>query len=125
MTENLDLYAMRAVDGFLYLATPYSRFPGGIEDAFECACRCAAWLIRQGLSVYCPIAHTHPVAIHGGLDPLDHEIWMPADLPMMRAATGLVVAMMPSWEQSVGVKAEISQFQEDDKPVWWLKWPRE
>ena len=125
MIENLDLNQMRAVDGFVYVASPYTKYPGGIEDAFQGACRCAAWLIAQGLSVFSPIAHTHSVAILGGLDPLNHEIWLPADTPLMRAATGLVVAMMPGWRDSFGVRFEIDEFDSAGKPIFYMRWPRE
>ena len=59
--------------------------------------RAAAVLIRQGIRVYSPIAHTHPIAIHGGIDPLDHKIWLPADAPFMHGAVGLIVSAMNSY----------------------------
>lgn len=48
-----------------YLATPYSKFEGGLEAAFRAAAEVAAKLVRQGESVYSPICHTHPIAIYG------------------------------------------------------------
>lgn len=52
--------------GLVYLATPYSKYPRGIEAAFVDASRLAACLVRLGISVYSPIAHTHPIAIRIG-----------------------------------------------------------
>ena len=103
-----------------YLATPYTNYPDGIESAWEEACRITARLILANIPVYSPIAHTHPVAIHGGIDPLDHEIWLPADEPMMHAATGLMVAMMTGWDQSYGIGVEIEAFTSAGKPVVYL-----
>ena len=105
---------------FWYLATPYSKYPKGIEEAFMVACRAAADLIRAGVRVYSPIAHTHPVAIHGGIDPYAHEIWIPADMPFMRAAHGLIVLRAEGWEVSHGIAIEIAGFQKLNRPIVYM-----
>lgn len=106
---------------FWYLATPYSKYPAGIEEAFRLACRATADLIRAGIRVYSPIAHTHPVAIHGGIDPYDHKIWLPADEPFMAAAGGLIVLKAESWEQSYGIGEEIKAFARVGKPIIYME----
>lgn len=103
--------------GFWYLATPYSKHPGGIEEAFRAASREAALYVRAGIPVVSPIAHTHPIAAHGGLDFYDHSIWMPMDEPLMAAAVGLIVVRMPTWEQSKGIQMEIAAFRTAGKPI--------
>jgi hypothetical protein len=103
-----------------YLATPYSKFPGGIDAAFDLACAEAGRLIAAGVPVFSPIAHTHPIAKMCGMDPLDHTIWMPADEPMMGAASGLIMLMAPSWEQSYGMEVERQAFQAAGKPICWM-----
>ncbi len=105
---------------FFYLATPYSKYPGGLDAAFELACVNAALLIREGVRTYSPIAHTHPIAKHGGIDPYDHSIWLPADEPFMRKACGLIVLRAESWEDSYGIKVEIAEFQKDGKPIIYM-----
>ena len=105
---------------FYYLASPYSKYPDGIEEAFKVACRGAATLIRAGVPVYSPIAHTHPIAIHGAIDPYDHSIWLPADEPLMHSAKGLVVLMARSWKDSRGVGFEIGTFEEIGKPIFYM-----
>lgn len=105
---------------FWYLATPYSKFPGGLDEAFKVACKAAADLIRAGVRVYSPIAHTHPVAIHGGIDPYDHGIWLPADKPFMDLARGLVVLKAESWEKSYGISVEIEEFKKAGKPIVYM-----
>lgn len=104
--------------GLAYLATPYSKYPGGIEAAWVDACALAARLLVAGLGVYSPIAHTHPLAIHGGLDPLDHDIWLPFDEAMMAKADELIVAHMATWETSRGIAHEVAVFEAAGKPVY-------
>lgn len=106
--------------GFYYIATPYTRFPEGIEAAFVAACEQAAFLLRNGVRTYSPIAHTHPIAIHGKIDPLDHSIWLPFDEAMMEAAVGIIVCQLPTWEISYGVKHEIEHFLAAGKPVIYM-----
>ena len=102
---------------FYYLASPYSKFPGGIDAAFEEVCREAALLVRAGVPVYSPIAHTHPVAIHGDIDPFDHNIWLEADRTFMEAAKGMILCRMEGWETSYGIGKELEYFQAAGKPV--------
>lgn len=105
---------------FWYLGAPYSKYPDGRAAAFREICRVTAKFATSGIAAYSPIAHTHPIAEHGGVDPLDHRIWLPFDQPMMEAAKGLVVVMMPSWESSYGLEFEIAYFKKAGKPVRYL-----
>jgi hypothetical protein len=106
--------------GLVYLATPYSKYPTGIEMAFRDACVLTGRLLRSGVKVYSPIAHTHPIAIHGKLDPHDHSIWLPFDKAVMDKADVLLVAKMPSWEASYGIAEEIKVFRQAGKPIYYL-----
>lgn len=110
-------------ESFWYLATPYSKYPAGIDAAFQEAAKAAAKLIAQGIRVYCPIAHTHPIAIYGNLDPYDHKIWLPADKPFMKLAIGLIVVKMTSWQFSKGIAIEIDEFTQAGKLVLYMEWP--
>lgn len=103
--------------GFWYLATPYSKYAAGLDAAWHKACEGAAALLRAGVPVYSPIAHTHPIALAGDIDPLDHALWLPADEPMMYAACGLVVYEMDGWRDSYGIGVEIETFRRLGKPV--------
>jgi hypothetical protein len=108
---------------YWYLATPYSKYPDGIEAAFSDAAWAAGKFVEAGINVYCPIAHSHPIAIYGGLDPLAHEIWLSLDRPFMEHAYGLIVVKMPSWDQSFGVRQEIEVFERAGKPIVYHDWP--
>lgn len=102
-----------------YLATPYTKYMGGnIDAAFIDACKLAARLLQSGVKVYSPIAHTHPLAIWGKVDPLDHDIWLPFDEAMMTAAHVLIVAHMDGWGKSKGVAHEIEFFERAGKPIY-------
>lgn len=101
-----------------YLATPYSRFPFGLEVAFIEASQIAAKLLTSGIKVYSPIAHTHPIGFYGGLDLLDLTIWLPFDEAMMERADILIVAHMQGWHESIGVKHEIAFFEREKKPIF-------
>lgn len=103
---------------YIYLATPYSKFSGGIEAAYKAACDQAALFVQAGVPVFCPIAHTHGMATHGMLDPLDHETWLDADRPFMDAAKALVVCMLPGWEESYGVECEMKHFAAAGKTTY-------
>jgi hypothetical protein len=104
-------------EGYWYLGSPYSKYPDGLEAAFREICRIAGWCIENGVNVYSPIAHTHPIAIHSGMDPLSHEIWLPADRPLMDGAHGLIIVEMETWEISYGLKHEMDVFRKAGKPV--------
>jgi hypothetical protein len=101
---------------FYYLATPYSKYPAGIVQAHADACAQAALLVKAGIPVYSPIAHTHPIAVCGHLDPYDHELWLEADRTFMEAAKGLIVCEMEGWQESYGIECEIKYFAQAGKP---------
>ena len=104
-----------------YLATPYSKYAEGIDAASEIACKIAGKLITEGVSVFSPIAHSHGIAKAAGINPLDHDVWLDADRPMMDAATALIVAKIPGWRDSKGVSYEIVEFCRASKPVFFLE----
>lgn len=108
------------MSGYFYLATPYSKWPAGIEDAFRMACREAGRLIKAGVPVFCPIAHSHPIAVHGRIDPLSHGIWLAADRPLMDGACGLIVVRATGWEDSYGIAEEIKVFKAAGKPILYI-----
>lgn len=100
-----------------YLASPYSRYVGGTENAFREAAEATAALVRAGYKVFSPIVHSHVVAHAGRFDPLDCAMWLEQDEPFMKAAAGIVVLMLEGWQESVGVSHEIERFAQMDKPI--------
>lgn len=106
--------------GFWYLATPYSKWKGGLDDAALMAARIAGALARYRVCVFSPIAHSHAVAVASDLDPRDHDIWIPLDEPFMASACGLIVADVEGWRDSYGVTIEIHRFRDARKPRFLL-----
>ena len=105
----------------IYLASNYTKHPLGIERAFNLVCVEAARLMRAGHAVFSPIAHAHPIAEHGGLDPLDHEMWMVQCRAMLPRMDRLVVLMLDGWERSVGIAEEIELMEAMGKPVSFMQ----
>lgn len=105
--------------GWSYLATPYSKYPGGVDQAHAEACWIAARLWKAGVQVYSPIAHTHAIEKIGGLG-VGFEHWAAFDEALIAASDGMIVAKMPGWEDSEGIAAEIAICGRLGKPVRYL-----
>ena len=103
----------------IYVASPYSSpDPTVRQQRFEAACRAAAELMRQGKTVFSPIAHSHALCAYGL--PLDWRFWEQHDRHYLEACDEVVVLMLDGWRQSVGVQAEIAIARELGKPVTFL-----
>jgi nucleoside 2-deoxyribosyltransferase len=109
-----------AKHNLIYVGTPYSKYPAGLEEAFKESARIAARLLERGLRVYSPIAHTHPIAVYGKIDPLNHDIWLPFDRAIMDKSDAMIVAKMATWDMSKGIAYEIETFEAAGKPVYYL-----
>ena len=103
----------------IYLASPYTHpDPVVREQRFKAVCRMAAELMRRGVILYSPIAHSHPISEFGL--PTEWEYWETADREHLNHCDELVVLMLEGWRESRGVQAEIRIAQELDKPVRYL-----
>jgi hypothetical protein len=109
--------------GFWYVATVYTKHPKGLDIAFEEACYAAGVLRNQGLNVFCPIAMGHAIAVNSPADKHDWAMWMENDRPFMRLAYGLIVVMMPNWQESKGIAEEIEVIKKAGKPIKYVHWP--
>ena len=118
---------------YWYLGSPYSKYPGefGADPALQAAakfdaahkavCREAALLIKAGILIYSPIAHCHPIAIIGDIDPSDSKMWIKQQRPMMNVARGLIVLMLNGWMVSEGLMSEIAIFLAAGKPLIYMR----
>lgn len=111
---------LASAKGFWYLGSPYTNYFTGRETAFRLVSWIAADLMRRGVVVFSPIAHSHPIAVHGALDEIDLDFWLEQDQPLIDAAAGMVVAMMPGWRDSKGTAYEIAEFKKAGKPYYFL-----
>ena len=103
-----------------YLASPYSKFPRGPEVAFVEVSEVAGNLMKQGYKVYCPIAHTHPIARYSNQDIYDHSLWLPCDLEIAGRCDGMIIVKMSGWEESYGIAQELDFFKKKNLPVVFL-----
>jgi Domain of unknown function (DUF1937) len=107
----------------IYLATPYNHAePSVREERFQAACKIAAQLMKNGTLLFCPIAHTHPIALAGDL-PKGWDYWQEYDRKMLAACDELWIVQMPGWGESVGIAGEIEIANESGKPVHYLPFP--
>ncbi len=67
----------------IYLASPYSHpDPAVMHARYEEVCQIAARLMKQGLFVFSPIAHSHGIFQHAGHQ-TDFEYWREYDEMMI------------------------------------------
>jgi len=104
----------------IYLATPYSEYDSGLQIAFEDACKLAGRLDINGLNVFSPIVHSHPIAFYAQINPLDTKFWMEKNEPHIKAANALLVGELPGWKASKGVKIEMDAFALAGKPIYYV-----
>jgi len=103
----------------IYLASPYTHPDCDVRQRrFEAACRAAAQWIRQGKTLFSPIAHGHPICRYGL--PLDWRFWQRHARRYLELCDEVVVLTLDGWQQSVGVQAEIAIARELGKPVTFM-----
>lgn len=104
----------------VYLACPYSHPVRVVRVArFEVASRVAGRLMSEGLMVFSPISHTHPIAECCDL-PGDWEYWEAYDRAFLSVSHALYVVTIPGWEKSTGVQAEIRIADEMGIPIYYI-----
>ena len=86
------------------------------EWRFQKICEVAAFRMRF-TTVFCPIAHSHPIAIIGGAPGTDWEFWARQDLALLDKCDRLTVARLPGYDKSKGVQAEITYAMQNGIPV--------
>lgn len=112
----LPVESLRLHDGYWYLCTPYTVFPGGLDAAHDAALELSARLLRAGVPVLSPIAHSHLISVRHDL-PNTHDFWVEfVDRPLVKAAYGVIVAEMLGWERSRGIAQELAWAEEWGKP---------
>lgn len=105
----------------VYLSTPYTLYPHGLERAFIDACILAARLIEKNIKCYSPIAHIHPIAHYGDLDALNHTMWIEYDYAMLSKSDAVVVGRMEGWDKSAGVAEEVEIAKALQKPIFHIE----
>ena len=92
----------------VYLACPYSHPDPEVRGArFRAVNQAAAVLVGAGVHVFSPITHTHPLLLTGGL-PHGWSYWEEYDRAVLSTCLALVVLQLEGWDQSEGVRGEVS-----------------
>jgi len=109
------------MDGYTYLASPYSHPIATVRQArFDRACREAAKLMFEGEAIFCPIAHSHPIELASGrIEGFD--FWMAQDLPILEKSKKVKVLKLTGWDQSRGIKRETERARELGIPVEYIE----
>ena len=105
----------------IYLMSPYSDADPAVRLArFHAVCKQAADMMKAGLLVISPIAHTHSIALQGEL-PKGWDYWRPLDELLLGICNEGWVLMLDGWRESVGVKRELQLCELAKKPVLYVR----
>lgn len=102
----------------VYLATPYTHDDMEVrQERFEVVTKMAGEFFKRGTFVFSPISHCHPVKILCDMIGTDWHTWQEYDEYMISLCDELYVMMVPGWQASIGVTAEIEFATKIGKPV--------
>jgi len=105
----------------IYLASPYTHpDPTVRQQRFETVCQVAADMLRAGMLVFSPIAHSVPIAEHGGA-PDTWDFWWGVDLEILARCDELIIVKLDGWRESRGVQAEIARARALGKRVSYVE----
>lgn len=94
--------------GLIYLASPYSALTARTrETRFKRVCKKAAQLMEEGYEVFCPIAHSHPIEVHGMKGRKDGDWWLKQDFAVLAHCDKMFVYCIDGWKESYGIKREV------------------
>lgn len=100
----------------VYVACPYSDPDSAVQERrFQQVNEFCAGLCRDGLVVFSPISHTHPIAQYGL--PKDWDFWQRFDRAYLAVCSRMIVYCLPGWRESKGVQEEIAVMKEMGKLV--------
>lgn len=104
-----------------YLACPYSHDDRAVRVArFEAVNKVASELMRQGLHIFSPISHTHPIVEAGGL-PCGWDYWAEYDRAVLSVCHKMIVLTLDGWRASTGVNAEMMIAAEMRIPIEFME----
>lgn len=117
----------------IYLASPYSYKNGTpqgnqlmMQWRFQKVCDIAAEWMLKGYTVFSPIAHSHPIAMSSMFDstPVQEnwEFWERQDLPILARCDMVLVACIPGWHLSRGLRAEVTKAHKLNIPVMYTRY---
>ena len=107
-----------------YLASPYSVGNADAakrEQRFRHSCQAAARLMQTGENIFCPIAHSHPIEVHGMNGAIEgHDFWLKQDFAVLKHCSKMIVVMMEGWMASTGIKREMDVAKHIGIPIEYI-----
>jgi hypothetical protein len=101
----------------VYLAAPYTHPSPDIRRLrVEAANRHAAELMKEGWVAFSPLSHSHSIAKQTEL-PTGWEFWRKFCETYVGLSRAVIVLMLPGWQESTGVTAEIALARSLNIPV--------
>lgn len=105
----------------IYLASPYTHEDLSIvQERYEKAKEATATLIKRGFIVFSPIIHSH--RLDSSL-PTTWDFWKTQDEEFIKKCDELWVLMLPGYNVSKGITAEILIARELKKPILYVSYP--
>ena len=105
-----------------YLAAPYSHPDPEVKtQRLEDVAKAAAQLFSKGVWVFSPLTHNMTIdayGIHG-----NWQQWGEFDLEMMARCDALLILKLPGWEDSKGVRDEITYAKKIGLPIEEIDFP--
>lgn len=91
----------------IYIATPYTSHPDGMEAAHYQTCALVAKLhVQKVWGAYSPILHFHDVAYYANL-PTDANHWKDENEHKLRVASAILIGKLAGWDKSEGIQSEV------------------
>lgn len=102
----------------IYLASVYSLNADEalMEERYQYALKRATEFTKEGLPIFCPIIHSHPMSADESM-PRTFDFWEKIDYKFLDCVKELWVLMMNGWEDSIGVQAEIAYARKLGIPI--------
>ena len=120
MSNGDKNFITRKATGLIYLACPYTHKDPAVREArFKAVSKKTAEFLRNGINVFSPITHSHPLVEYEL--PVEWSFWEKYDKAFLDVCDRLFVYMLDGWEESKGVRAEIEYMIEQGKPIIYLE----
>ena len=100
----------------IYLSSPYSHPDFNVRHArYRAALITVAHYLHQGIYLYSPILHNHPIVCYRDLP--DASVWLEYDYAVLSRCSSMWVLRIPGHNTSLGVRAE-SEFCTEHGISW-------
>lgn len=116
--KYLDTNQARLHSGFWYLASPFAKV--NKEEAQEEALKAVAYLLKNNIYAWSPIAHSAGLEKYLPPEKLTHDFMLHYDGSLLSPAVGIIFFLLNGWINSVGMKAEYDYCITVNKPYFSL-----